>query len=302
MSNHIPPRLRPGSTVAVVATARAVDAKALKTGIDIIKGWGLNVIEGNWLFQSANLFAGTDQQRLEDLQRVLDNPEVEAIFCARGGYGTTRIIDQLSWKSFKKHPKWICGFSDVTALLCHVESLGYACLHSSMPQLFAKSNAGDDYRSLHRALFSREVKVSASHHPINQKGSADGPVTGGNLSLLVHLIGTESDVDTRGKILMIEDVDEYLYHLDRMMVQLVRSGKLRHIKGLIVGHLTKMKEGDLKFGTDACGIIKSHLPNKKIPVAFGFPMGHESPNLAIPMGVSCNFEVTEGGSTITLKY
>ena len=302
MSLNIPKRLESGDTVAVIATARAVDGQAVKDGIQIIKSWGLQVIEGKSLFGRHHLFAGTDQQRLQDLQFALDHPKIKAIFCARGGYGTTRILDQLNWSGFQKFPKWICGFSDVTGLLCQVNALGYASMHSSMPQLFNQKNAQQDYQSLKKALFDGEVTVTANPHALNQPGKAEGTLVGGNLSLLVHLINTRSDIDTHGKILVIEDVDEYLYQLDRMMVQLVRCGKLTSIRGLVVGHLSKMKEGDLKFGTDAAGIISSHLSGSKIPVGFGFPVGHESPNRAIPMGINSQLQVTPQGSIIRSEY
>jgi len=298
----IPPRLRKGNIVAVVATARAIDPDTVNAGIELLRGWGLQVITGKSLYQSHHLFAGTDRQRLEDLQLALDNQEVKAIFCARGGYGTTRLLDSINWEGFRRSPKWICGFSDVTSLLSHVHTLGYACLHSSMPQLLVGENAQSDSDSLRRALFDQEVNLTANPYPENQYGSAEGVITGGNLSLMVHLTGTNSDVDTDGKILLLEEVDEYLYHIDRMMVQLARTGKLRNIRGLIVGHLTRMKEGDLKFGTGAMGIIKSHMGRKSIPIGFGFPFGHASPNLAVPLGIKCNLQVTENGSILVSKY
>lgn len=302
MSFELPPRLKTGDKVAVVATARVVDPSAVKAGIEILQGWDLKVISGNSLYDSDHLFAGTDRQRLKDLQSALDDSEIRAVFCARGGYGTTRILDLISWKGFQRYPKWICGFSDVTALLCHVHKLGYACLHSSMPQLFCNKHAEQDYQSIKQALFNQEITLEAEHCPMNQSGSAAGILVGGNLSLLVNLIGTGSDANTDGKILILEEVDEYLYHLDRMMMQLVRSGKLQNIKGLIVGHLTRMKEGDLKFGTDAAGVIKSHFRQRNIPIGFGFPFGHDSPNMAVPLGVSCTLEVNKEMSRLISKY
>jgi muramoyltetrapeptide carboxypeptidase len=299
MSLVIPSRLKVGDTVAVVATARAVDYESVEAGVKILIGWGLKVELGKALYHRHQLFAGTDQERLEDLQRALDNPRINAIFCARGGYGTTRILDSISWKLFTRHPKWVCGFSDITALLCHIHSLGYACLHSTMPQLFNGNNAVHDHESLKAALFDLEVKLEAAAHPENRIGICDGPLVGGNLSLLVHLFGTRSEVDTKGKILIIEEVDEYLYHLDRMMVQFKRTGKLQQLAGLIVGHLTKMKEGDLKFGMSAAGVIRSHLQDEDIPIGFGFPFGHHSPNLAVPLGLTVHLEVTEHGSKLT---
>ena len=287
--------------MAVVATARVTDPVKVKAGMEILSSWGLKVLPGKSLFKQHQLFAGTDRQRADDLQHALNNPEVRAIFCARGGYGTTRLLDSLDMEGFEKSPKWICGFSDVTGLLCHVHGLGYACLHSSMPQLFSHENARVDYNSLRVALFNGEISIEAKNFPENQPGKAKGVLIGGNLSLLVHLLGTKSEVNTEEKILVLEEVDEYLYQLDRMMVQLGRSGKLQHISGLVVGHLTKMKEGDLKFGTDAKGVIKSHI-HRDIPIAFGLPFGHESPNLTLPFGVECCLEVRSDGSRLYSKY
>ncbi len=302
MSLVIPSRLKVGDPVAVVATARAVDYESVEAGIRILMEWGLEVELGKALYHRSQLFAGTDQERLEDLQGALDNPGIKAIFCARGGYGTTRILDSINWKVFRQYPKWVCGFSDITAILCHIHSIGYACLHSTMPQLLNGVDANRDHESLKAALFDMDVKLEATTHPDNRIGVCEGQMVGGNLSLMVHLIGTKSDVDTKGKILIIEEVDEHLYHLDRMMVQLKRAGKLQQLAGLIVGHLTSMKEGDLKFGTSASGVIRSHLQDKDIPIGFGFPFGHQSPNLAVPLGMTGHLEVTQQGSKFTLEY
>lgn len=301
MSLVIPPRLKIGDKVTVVATARAVDYESIEAGIKILIGWGLKVVPGKSLYHLDQLFAGTDKERLEDLQGALDNTQIKAIFCARGGYGTTRILDSINWEVFMQHPKWVCGFSDITALLCHINCLGYAGLHSTMPQLFNADNAAQDYESLRAALFDLDIKLEAAAHPENRIGYCEGLLIGGNLSLLAHLTGTTSEVDTSGKILILEEVDEYLYHLDRMMVQLKRSSKLQQLAGVAVGHLTKMKEGDLKFGTSAAGVIRSHLQNENIPVGFGFPFGHHSPNFAVPLGLTGRLAVTDQGSKLTLE-
>ena len=302
MALQIPKLVKPGDKVAVVATARVVDEKAVRQGIKTLESWGLQVLQGNSLFECHQLFAGTDEQRLRDLQSALDDPDIRAIICARGGYGTTRIIDQLDWSLFKKSPKWVCGFSDVTALLCAIHNLGFASLHCSMPQLFTGKGADQDIASIRQALFEEPVILEARPYRQNQAGTGEGLVVGGNLSILTHLIGTNSSISTDGKILMLEEVNEYQYQLDRMMVQLARSGKISKLVGVVVGHLTSIKQGDLKFDMDAIGIIKSHLKHLKIPIGFGFPIGHESPNLAIPFGVNAELTVTETGSTLRLKY
>ena len=302
MSIKLPPRLVEGDVVAVVATARVVNQEAVQAGIEILKGWRLKVIEGAALYKSHHLFAGSDRERQQDLQMALDDPQVKAILCARGGYGTTRILDQLDWNGFKKHPKWVCGFSDVTSLLCHINTLGFASIHSSMPQLFTKEGSKNDCNSLKQTLYGQASDLEAAGFPANQPGVGEGELIGGNLSLLVHLIGTKSDINTDEKILLLEEVDEYLYHLDRMMVQLARSGKLARLAGVAVGHLTNMKEGDLKFGTDAMGVLRSHLKHLNIPIGFGFPFGHECPNLAVPLGITGKLSVDQAGSKLQLKY
>ena len=294
-----PSDLLPKDKVVVLATARTVKAEAVKRGIHILKDWGLQVVTGECLFHQHQMFAGSDAQRVQDLQRALDDPEIKAVFCARGGYGTTRILDEIKWEGFVQNPKWICGFSDVTALLMHINHLGFASIHSTMPQLFNVQEAATDLSSLKALLFGDQpAPIKAIAHPSNQTGSAQGVLLGGNLSLLVHLMGTSTEIDTAGKILCLEEVDEYLYHLDRMMIQLKRAGKLEHLAGVAIGHLTKMKEGELGFGTDATGIIRSHIA-PHIPLAFGLPFGHDQPNLAIPMGLSATFNVDEEGSMLS---
>lgn len=297
-----PSKLKAGDKVAVVATARVIDADAVNTGLKVIREWGLEVVAGKSLYEHYQLFAGNDDQRLEDLQWALDDSSIKAVICARGGYGTSRIIDGINWSGFSENPKWICGFSDVTALLCHVNSLGFPCLHSSMPQLFNDNSTIEDSESLRRALFDQEVFLKASTCEYNQPGYVEAVLIGGNLSILVHLIGTQSDFVTSGKILLLEEVDEHLYQVDRMLVQLARSGKLSNIAGLVVGHLTKMKEGNLKFGMNAKGLIRSHFQHLGIPIAFGLPIGHESPNLTVPLGITCQLDVTANGCILKSKY
>ena len=294
-----PPFLKANDKVMVLATARVVKAEAVKRGMEILRAWGLQVETGQGLFDQDRMFAGSDQQRVQDLQKALDQDEIRAIFCARGGYGTTRILDQVHWEGFKKNPKWVCGFSDITALLLHLNKLGYVSVHSTMPQLFDSELAPQDLASLKALLFGdQHLVLQASNNSLNQQGSAKGRLIGGNLSLLVHTIGTASEIDTRDKILCLEEVDEYLYHLDRMMIQMKRAGKLQALAGVAVGHLTKMKEGELTFNTDAAGVINSHIDDE-IPLAFGLPFGHEKPNLAIPMGQTGNLMVNTEGATLS---
>ncbi len=299
MDFKLPSFLRDGDQVAVVATARVVDQSSVKKALGIIRSWGLEVTIGEALFSQDQLFAGSDKERIEDLQEALDSPSIKAIFCARGGYGTTRILDKIDWRGFIAAPKWICGFSDITALLSQLLNQGYCCVHSTMPQLFGNPGAEPDYESLREYLFGKqEYILQVKPHRNNRNGHIQAPVVGGNLSLLVHSIGTSSEVHTDGKILCLEEVDEYMYHLDRMMVQLKRCGKLQGLRGAVVGHLTKIKEGELSFGTSAEALIADYFPTD-IPIAFGFPFGHQSPNLALPLGCPAQLTVNKTGSVLS---
>jgi len=299
MQFQIPPKLSKGDQVAVVATARVVNQEAVNSALEVLRSWGLEVQVGDHLFNQHQLFAGTDQQRLQDLQNALDNPAIKAIFCARGGYGTTRILDDINWTQFKIYPKWICGFSDITALLNHVNGLNVASLHSPMPQLFDKGAACGEVDKLRNILFEPGGHtITAPAHPDNRVGSAAGVLTGGNLSLLVHLLATNTSWETDNKILLIEEVDEYQYAIDRMMVQLKRSGRLKNLAALVVGHLTKIKVGDLAFDHTIEAVIRQHVPDN-MPVAFGLPFGHEHPNLPLPLGMEARLLVNAEGSSLS---
>ncbi len=299
MSFQIPPYLKSGDLVAVVATARVVNTQQINFALDLLSSWGLKVQQGAHLFDEDQLFAGSDQHRFEDLQEALNNPSIKAIFCARGGYGTTRILDRINWDIFKQQPKWICGFSDVTALLTQVLSLKIACIHGPMPQLFQKGESSGDPDFLKQIMFGAvNPAITAEAHPDNAWGRASGVLIGGNLSILAHLMGSSTTLDTNHKILFLEEVDEYQYAIDRMMVQLKRAGLLQRLSGLIVGHLTKVKTGDLKFDKPIEGVIRHHMP-PDIPVAFGFPCGHEHPNKALLLGKKVELEVTEKGSSLS---
>ncbi len=299
MQFQIPPKLSSGDQVAVVATARVVNGEAINSALEVLRSWGLAVWVGDHVFEKHQLFAGTDQQRLHDLQKALDNPAIKAIFCARGGYGTTRILDNIDWAQFKANPKWICGFSDITALLNHVNALNVVSLHGPMPQLFDKGAACGEVDELRKILFNPEGHtITAPAHADNRAGSTTGVLTGGNLSLLVHLLATDTVWETDNKILLIEEVDEYQYAMDRMMVQLKRSGRLKNLAALVVGHLTKIKVGDLAFDHTIEAVIKQHVPDT-IPVAFGMPFGHEHPNLTLPLGMEARLQVSTEGTSLS---
>ncbi len=226
---------------------------------------------------------------------MLDNQDIKAILCVRGGYGTVRIIDDIDFSQFQKNPKWLAGFSDITVLHSHIHKLNVATLHSTMPISFS-SNTSKAVMSLRDALLGKHLSIKIDHHPFNRFGEAKGLIVGGNLSILYSLMGSPSDLNTDGKILFIEDLDEYLYHVDRMMINLKRSGKLSNIKGLIVGGMTKMNDNAIPFGKDAESIIKDVVSEYNYPVCFGFPAGHIKDNRALKLGVIAELKVDKQSS------
>jgi muramoyltetrapeptide carboxypeptidase len=288
--------LQAGDKIAIVSTARKVSQEEMQPAITILKSWGLEVISGDTIGAELNQFAGSDDVRLADLQRMLNDDSVKAILCARGGYGTTRILDKLDFTKFAQNPKWIIGFSDVTALHAHLYKLGFESLHAIMPILFPREGSEDAIESLRKILFGEKISYSAPAHDFNRAGIAEGDLVGGNLSILHTILGTRSDFDYAGKILFLEDLDEYLYHLDRMLVHLDRCGKLENLAGLIIGHMSDMKDNLIPFGKNAYEIIQEHTAKYDYPVCFDFPVGHEAHNLALVCGRKVMLEVTASGS------
>ncbi len=288
-----PPTLQPGDLIAIVSTARSIQQEDLNQALKIFADWGLKVKLGKHLFHTSGQFAGTDAERISDMQAMLDDPSVKAVLCARGGYGTTRIIDHLDFSSLRHAPKWIIGFSDITALHGHLHNMHIQTIHSIMPALFGKEGATNDIQSLKEALFEKPLPIETHPHPLNRIGEAQGIVIGGNLSIINNIMATASDIDTEGKILFIEDIDEYLYHIDRMMVHLKRAKKLDHLAALVVGKMTGMRDNATPFGIDANTIIFEHISEFKYPVCFDFPVGHEvSKNKALICGRTAQLKVT----------
>ena len=281
-----PPSLNKGDKIGIVAPARKITEKEIQPALNIIENWGFKVVPGNHLFEQFHQFAGNDKHRLLDMQTMLDDPDIKAILCARGGYGTLRIIDHLDFTSFKQKPKWIIGYSDITVLHAHIHAnFGIETMHATMPLNFpvnGKENVS--LQTLRKALQGEKLNYSIKAHSLSRYGQTSGLLTGGNLSMLYSLNATASDVDTKNKILFIEDVDEYLYHIDRMMLNLKRSGKLAHLAGMIVGGMTGMKDNDIPFGKNAYEIIKENISLFKFPVLFGFPAGHENENRVLILG------------------
>lgn len=288
----MPPYLKKGDTVAIVATARKIDASTLQPGIKLLESWGLKVILGKTIGLEQNQLAGADWQRATDFQEMVDDPSVKAIWAAKGGYGTVRIVDRIDFSNFKKNPKWIVGFSDVTVLHSHINRLGFGTLHAMMA-ISAPSATTAAKESLRKALFGEKLSYTIPHHSFNKVGKAKGELVGGNLSVLYSLQGSNSAVDLTNKILFLEDLDEYLYHIDRMMMNLKRNGSLKNLKGIIIGGMTSMNDNDIAWGKDALEIIQDIVKDLDIPVAYNFPAGHIKDNRALILGKSITLEVNE---------
>ncbi|WP_158730366.1 MULTISPECIES: LD-carboxypeptidase [unclassified Flavobacterium] len=295
-----PPYLQKGDTIALVATARKNIDNNLQPAIDLLHSWGLEVIIGKTIGLDNNQLAGTDEQRAADFQAQLDNPNIKAIWCVKGGYGTVRMVDLLDFTNFKKNPKWIVGFSDVTVLHSHLNTLGYQSLHAIMP-LTAPRATPQAVESLRKALFGEKLSYSVTSFSKNKLGKATGQLVGGNLSILYSLFGSTSAIDCSDKILFIEDLDEYLYHIDRMMMNLKRNGCLESIKGIVVGSMTKMKDNDIPWGKNALEIIEDVTQKYSIPILYNFPAGHIQDNRALILGSKVTLDVQEKGGTLTFE-
>jgi muramoyltetrapeptide carboxypeptidase len=293
-----PGYLKTGDTVIIVSTARKVNRMEIKPAIDLLTSWGLNVQQGKNLYKSDNQFAGTDEERASDLQKALNSKTARAILFARGGYGTVRITDRLDWKRFIKDPKWLIGFSDLTVLHSHVlKHCNVQTLHA--PMAFNLPNLSAACANVFKeTLFGSPLRYSLSKfqshlEKLNRKGKAKGRLIGGNLSVIYSALGSASDIDTDGKILFIEDLDEYLYHIDRMMVNLKRNGKLQNLAGLIVGGMNDMKDNTVPFGKNAEEIIAEAVAEFSFPVFFGFPSGHLANNYPLIMGSEVTLNVSD---------
>lgn len=293
--NHTPPYLKKGDTIGLVCPSGYMPVEKVSECIRVLnEEWGFTTQVGHTIGKQYHYFSGTDEERLRDLQRMLDDREVKAILCARGGYGLTRIIDRIDFSVFKKYPKWIIGFSDITLLHAHIYRNFHICtLHAPMASAFNEAGYRNEYvQSLKTTLEGKKIKYRIAPHEFNRKGKAIAELVGGNLSLLVHAIGTASDIKTKGRILFLEDVGEYLYHIDRMMRQLKRSGKLDKLAGLIIGGFTDMKDTEKPFGQTAYEIIREVVQEYDYPVCFGFPVSHETENYSLKIGAGYLLKVT----------
>ncbi len=297
-----PKYLSKGDTIGMTSTARKVTREEIEPSIRLLEKLGFNVITAPNIYASENQFAGTDQQRIADFEWLINNPQVDGILCTRGGYGTSRIVDKIDFKPLLSNPKWICGYSDITVLHSHLHNLGLKTIHSTMPINFPindDSNASVD--SLIKALSGEKISYNIPYHPLNKMGTMNGVLIGGNLSILYSLQSSVSDINTNGKILFLEDLDEYLYHIDRMMISIKRGNKLSKIKGLIIGGMSDMHDNLIPFGKSVEEIIHESVQEFSFPVCFGFPAGHIEENYALKMGSNISLSVTKQSTTVTFN-
>lgn len=297
----IPPYLSSGDKIAIAAPARKISRAEVQPAEFWLKGCGFNVFYDDRLFAEDHQFAGSDELRANYFQDLLNDETIKAIWCARGGYGTARIIDRLDFTHFLQHPKWICGYSDITVFHNHLHRHEQtATLHCTMPiNITADNTKSAAAQSFLCALTGQDLRYEISPHPLSRWGKFSGTLVGGNLSMLYSLIGSPSDIDTDGKVLLIEDLDEYLYHIDRMVLNLKRSGKLSHIKALLVGHLSEMHDNTIPFGKTAEEIVADHCRDLNIPLVFNVPVGHLPDNRALRCG--CRIEGTINNNQFIIK-
>lgn len=279
------PTLRKGDTIAIAAPSGKVEASQVLPAVRYFQSQGFNVIVPDDLYENYSGFAGSVSQRVAQFQALMDRPGVKAIVCARGGYGAVSLLDSLDFEKFRKYPKWICGFSDITAFHSHLHTLGYPTLHSVMTINIWEENMDNEYhRSLIKALRGETLRYDFDSHPANRPGKARGILVGGNLSLLYAMLESVSSINTDGKILFIEDVGENIYHIERMLVALDRAGKLRNLKGLIVGSMNKIKIDDYYFDSTIEDVILGVCGKYNYPICFEFPAGHDGKNMALRLG------------------
>lgn len=297
----LPPYLKKGDTIGIICPAGAMPVERVSECIRILnEDWGFRTKVGKTVGTQFNYFSGTDDERLADLQQMLDDPEIDAILCGRGGYGVGRIIDRVDFTRFKKKPKWLIGFSDITVLHSHIyTNYSISTLHAPMAAAFLDEGYKNVFvQSLRHALTGEKISYTVPGHEFNRKGEANGPLVGGNLALLAHLVGTSSDLKTKGRILFIEDVGEYIYNVDRMFFQLRRSGKLDRLAGLIIGGFTEMKDTERPFGQTVYELVRDLVADFDYPVCYGFPVSHDTENYALKTGVEYRLKV--GRNKVTL--
>jgi muramoyltetrapeptide carboxypeptidase len=298
MSNCLPPYLLPGQTIGICCPAGFMGAERIVACVKTLESWGFQVRIGKTIGgTSDNYFSGTDKERLDDLQEMLDDESIRAILFGRGGYGLSRIIDDINFKRFRKSPKWLLGYSDISLLHTHIfTNYEIATAHSPMAGAFQDASRDDEYIiSIRDLLVGKPARYTCAPHADNRLGEANGVLIGGNLTLLAHTIGGTSDIKTKNTILFIEDIGEYIYNIDRMLYQLKAAGKFRKPAAVIVGHFSDLKDTERPFGKNVYQIIREILAEHEYPFCFGFPVGHVKENLALKCGAEFNLRISKTG-------
>lgn len=297
-----PPYLKAGDTVAIVAPSGILKNRTVEVdrAVALLKSWGIHAVVGKNVFSNGNHFAGTDEERCEDFQKALDDPKISAIWCARGGYGTVRILSKLDYTQFKNNPKWLIGYSDITALHNQFHNEGFQSIHAlmcvSLPEDF--SEIKETIETFKSTIFGIPVDYTFEGSSYNRVGKASGPLVGGNLTILHTMLGSKESIDTRGKILFIEDIGEYKYHIDRMLQSLKRAGYFDNCAGVLVGGMSKMRKNTTPWGTSVEQLILDALVDYNFPIAFGMPAGHEKDNRAMVFGRVLNLDVQKDKSML----
>lgn len=300
-----PKYLKAGDTVAIVAPSGILKNrdKEVQQAVELLKSWKLNVVIGNHVFSQADHFAGTDDERCEDFQNALDNPNISAIWCARGGYGTVRILDKLDYSKFKENPKWLIGYSDITALHNQVHNEGVQSLHALMCVSLTKDleEIEESVSSFKDAIFGKPRNYILKGSTYNKEGDAIGQLVGGNLTILHTMLGSKESIDTSGKILFIEEIGEYKYHIDRMLQSLKRAGYFENCKGVIVGDMSKMRKNTTLWGTSVEQLILDAFAEYNFPIAFNMPAGHEKDNRALVLGRTVELKVAKDSTSVVFS-
>lgn len=295
-----PSKLVPGSTIGILCPAGAIPMEKVTICAQVLATWGYQVRIGKTVGTQFGHFAASDLDRQNELQSMMGDPEIHAILCARGGYGLSRIVSQLDFTKIKAHPKWVIGFSDITILHAALQKHGIQSIHGPMSAGFGKGDAGLPYiMALKQMLEGATLPVEAKAHPANRLGHSEGILVGGNLCLMTHLIGGENQLDTKGKILCIEDVGEYYYNVDRMLIQCKNAGLLDGLAGLVVGGFTEMKDDATAFGETVIEIIQRITKGATYPICFDFPISHDLNNMPVQLGATYQLAVTENAAVLT---
>jgi len=300
-----PPYLKAGDTVAIVAPSGILKSREgeVQQAVKLLESWGLHAIVGKHVFSKANHFAGTDEERCSDLQSAMDDPKINAIWCARGGYGTVRVLDKLNYTEFKKNPKWVIGYSDITALHNQLHNEGFQSLHALMCVSLTKNldDIKESISTFKSSIFGHPENYTLKGSNYNRTGETSGELVGGNLTMLHTMLGSKESIDTSGKILFIEEIGEYKYHIDRMLQSMKRAGYFDNLNGLVVGDMSKMRKNTTLWGTSVEQLILDALAEYDFPIAFNVPAGHEKDNRALVLGRTIDLKVEKNESKLSYK-